>query len=300
MIIEGKNLVKKYKNKVVLNNISFEMKPGEVYGILGKNGAGKSTLIKLILGLIHPTAGHIYVLGEKAKSGNSKIGYISENIDLYPHLTAYDHLKISFLMSNIEHTKEDIQQLLEKVGLTSAGKKQTKDFSLGMKRRLQLALAIMDPTVDLLILDEPTNGLDVNGMIWFKQLLNEYKQLNKTIILATHSIKEMEHLITKYFILDQGQIVKAGDWSQNSREIVGSQIRLLPTYIEKCAQLFQEEGITIQSIDEDVITIQSNLTYRELINLLSQHEIYPDKLDVIEKSLESELIEYVKTDAVQV
>lgn len=300
MIIEGKNIVKKYKNKVVLNNVSFEMKHGEVYGILGKNGAGKSTLIKLILGLSYPTSGEIYVFGEKAKSGNSKIGYISENIDLYPHLSAYDHLKISFLMSNIEHAKEDILQLIEKVGLTSAGKKQTKDFSLGMKRRLQLAMAIMDPTVELLILDEPTNGLDVNGMIWFKELLNEYKQLNKTILLATHSIKEMENLITKYFIIDQGQIVKTGDWSMDSREIVGSKIKLMPTNIEKCAQLFEEEDIKIQSIQEDMITIQSNLSYRELINLLSQHDIYPDKLDVMEKSLESELIEYVKTDVAQV
>lgn len=291
MIVEGNNIIKKYKRKIVLNNVSFAIDPGEVYGILGKNGAGKSTLIKMILGLVFPNSGQMNVFGKKAWTGNKRIGYISENINLYPHLNAYEHIKISAMMSNVKINKTEIISLLHKVGLSTSGNKVTKDFSLGMKRRLQLVLAIMIEDVDFLILDEPTNGLDVNGMIWFKNMIKEFQDSNKTILMATHSIKEMEELITKYIIIDQGEIIKKGNWDKKNNKVIGAKIDLLPTSIEKCINLFKTEDIEVISHHYNTLTIKSNLTYRKLLNLLSNHEIFPDHLEMLYKSLEKVFIE---------
>jgi len=166
MILEINSLSKSYGKKKVLDNIDLTMEEGTVLAILGKNGAGKSTMIKSILGFNKINAGEVYILGDKPSNRRDEIGYLSENIALYPYLSAVDNIKIAALSSNIRLSKDKITDILETVNLTGSENKKIKEYSLGMKRRLQLAMAMLIKDVKFLILDEPTNGLDINGMLW--------------------------------------------------------------------------------------------------------------------------------------
>ncbi|MFZ7119431.1 MAG: ABC transporter ATP-binding protein [Eubacteriaceae bacterium] len=165
-------LSKTYNNKNVLKNISLDIEKGKIYGILGKNGAGKTTLLKIICGLTKISRGDIYVFGKVPTTGNNNINYLSENISLYLHLTAYENLKIIYLMEGKKVNKKEIYNVLEKVSLLHMHNKHVRTFSLGMKRRLQLAMVLCTNQKDLLILDEPTNGLDFDGMEWFKSTIS--------------------------------------------------------------------------------------------------------------------------------
>ena len=206
MVISALNVSKKYSKKNALDDISFCVDKGQCFGILGKNGAGKSTFLKLVLGLIFPTQGDLKVFGEAPGKRSQKIGYLSENLTIYPQLNAKDNLRVAAFSANNKLSGKEIEMMLERLSLDGNVKKLAKDFSLGMKRRLQLGMATMTKPTDLIILDEPTNGLDVNGVIWLREYLLELRQQGVTIIMASHSMTEMEANITDYVIFDKGKI----------------------------------------------------------------------------------------------
>lgn len=210
-ILETKNLTKKYKNTQALECINIKLEKGNIYGFVGQNGAGKTTLIRLITGLSFPTSGELYLFeqtGEKnLQEQRKRLGCMVETPALYPNMTAYQNLEIQRIQRGIPD-KKVIEDTLELVGLRDTGKKKAKDFSLGMKQRLGIALALInDP--EFLILDEPVNGLDPIGIVEVRKLI---KRLNKekgmTILISSHILEELYHTVDHYIIISHGNILE--------------------------------------------------------------------------------------------
>jgi len=214
-IIQLENINFAYQKKEpVLTEVNINVPQGSIYGFLGPNGAGKSTTLRLILGLMKPQAGRISLFGENIKSSHPKylarVGSLIESASLYEHLSATDNLKISAKYFNTP--KNQIQGILEKVKLGHTGKKKTNDFSTGMKQRLGLALALQH-NPEILILDEPTNGLDPNGIIELREIIKVLNDEGKTILLSSHILSEVEKIVDQIGIINNGSIVFEGSLS---------------------------------------------------------------------------------------
>ncbi|HET7658478.1 MAG TPA: ATP-binding cassette domain-containing protein, partial [Bacillales bacterium] len=200
-----------YKNDVALNNVNLSIKKGEICGFIGQNGAGKSTLIRIATGLAFPTDGSVELFGKSDEGektqARKRIGTIIESPALYPKMTAYENLEAHRLLKGIPG-KECIQHKLEIVGLQDTGKKKAKNFSMGMKQRLGLAIALLsDP--EFLILDEPTNGLDPMGVVEIRELLKRLNRENGvTILISSHILSELHQLATHYGFIHNGELLE--------------------------------------------------------------------------------------------
>jgi ABC-type multidrug transport system ATPase subunit len=212
-IIETNNLTHRFSEKeIVLNDIAIQVPEGSIYGFLGPNGAGKTTTLKLILGLLKKQQGTISVFGKPFSENRieilKNIGSLIEAPSLYAHLTARENLLI--WQKVYQCPKERINEVLQIVGLENTGKKKAGKFSLGMKQRLSIAVALLHKP-SLLILDEPTNGLDPSGIIEMRQLLIKINQEEKvTIVISSHLLMEIEKLVTHIGIINKGSILFQG------------------------------------------------------------------------------------------
>jgi len=206
MNIQVQKLRKSYKDREVLKNISFEIKEGSICGLLGINGAGKSTIMKIIFGLENADSGEVIFNGGK-NAGIYEIGALIETPAIYMNLTAFDNLKTRALLYDI--SDERINEVLNLIGLSNTGKKKAGSFSLGMKQRLGLGMAIIT-SPDLLILDEPTNGLDPDGIKELLNLMISLKKSGMTILLSSHQLYEVSKVADKVVILHDGQIFYDG------------------------------------------------------------------------------------------
>ncbi|CEN83556.1 ABC transporter ATP-binding protein [Paraclostridium sordellii] len=210
-VLKTKNLSKEYKKIVALKNINISIKKGDIYGLIGENGAGKTTLIRLITGLIYQTNGEIELFEEMEASKLSKqrrrIGCIIESPVLYEDMTAKQNLEIIRVQMGIPG-KGCIDEVLNLVNLPDTKSKKVKDFSLGMKQRLALAIALLgDP--EFLILDEPINGLDPIGIIEFRELIKKLNREKKiTILISSHILSELHQLATYYGIIHKGNLIE--------------------------------------------------------------------------------------------
>ncbi|MEX2784356.1 ABC transporter ATP-binding protein [Streptococcus sp. H49] len=201
MQIEIKNISKTFKGKQILKNVSFGIKPGTVCGLLGVNGAGKSTLMKILFGLIPADSGTILFNGDK--SVKEYTGALIESPAIYRNLSAFDNLKTKALLFDIPDNQ--IVKTLELVGLENVGKKRVGKFSLGMKQRLGVAMAILT-NPKFLILDEPTNGLDPDGITELLNLVQSLKTKGVTILISSHQLHEISRVSDQIVILNQGTI----------------------------------------------------------------------------------------------
>jgi ABC-2 type transport system ATP-binding protein len=210
-VLRTNGLIKKYKDNLALDHVSLSIKKGSIYGFIGQNGAGKSTLIKIVTGLAFANAGSIELFGKNNNQeliqSRKRIGTIIEGPALIPHMTARENLEAHRLLKGIPG-KACMEEILELVGLSDTGKKKAKNFSLGMKQRLGIALALLgDP--EFLILDEPINGLDPMGVVEMRELL---KKLNLekeiTILISSHILSELHLLATHYGIIHQGKLLE--------------------------------------------------------------------------------------------
>ena len=206
MNIQVQKLRKSYKDREVLKNISFEIKEGSICGLLGINGAGKSTIMKIIFGLENADSGEVIFNGGK-NAGIYEIGALIETPAIYMNLTAFDNLKTRALLYDI--SDERINEVLNLIGLSNTGKKKAGSFSLGMKQRLGLGMSIIT-SPDLLILDEPTNGLDPDGIKELLNLMISLKKSGMTILLSSHQLYEVSKVADKIVILHDGQIFYDG------------------------------------------------------------------------------------------
>ncbi|MDF2834680.1 MAG: bacitracin transporter ATP-binding protein [Paenibacillus sp.] len=205
------DLTKKYKDQLALDHVNVTIRKGDIYGFIGQNGAGKSTLLRVATSLARPTSGTVSLFGESSEAGlieaRKRLGAIIESPALFPDMTARDNLEVHRLQRGIPG-KSCISKTLELVGLQNTGNKKTKNFSLGMKQRLGLAIALLgDP--ELLILDEPTNGLDPMGIAQLRELI---KRLNRekglTILISSHILSELRQLATTYGIIHKGKLLE--------------------------------------------------------------------------------------------
>ena len=199
-----KDLCKNYRHQKANDRISITVRKNSIYGLLGPNGAGKSTLLKIITGMIQPSSGEIFFDGRKwERKDLLKIGALIEEPPVYENLTAVENLKVRALLYNLPNSR--IEEVLKLVGLTNTGKKKAGQFSMGMKQRLGIALALLNnPT--LLILDEPTNGLDPIGVQDLRKLILSFPQKGITVILSSHLLSEVEQIADDIGIIANGKL----------------------------------------------------------------------------------------------
>ena len=210
-IIETKQLTKKYKGQLAVNNVNLHIKKGSIYGLLGRNGAGKTTLMKMLLGLTPPTSG-TFTLFDQTLTGHEKqlyprIGALIETPGFYPNLTGTENLEIFARLRNL-NASHTVKNALETVGLPFRDKKLFREYSLGMKQRLGLANALLHHP-QLLILDEPTNGLDPIGIAEIRDFLKTLcKDHGKTLLVSSHILSEIDLLADDIGILDRGVLLE--------------------------------------------------------------------------------------------
>lgn len=204
-LLETKELTKQYKKQCANDKVNFRVEEGCIYGLLGPNGAGKSTLLKMITGMIEPTSGSIFFKGQRmTRKDLVHVGALIENAPIYEELTAKENLKIRTLLYGL--ADERIDEVLEIVGLQDTGKKPVEKFSLGMKQRLGIAIALLNHP-QLLILDEPTNGLDPIAIQEFRDLVKRFKREGTTVIISSHILSEVEHVADNVGIIYDGKLV---------------------------------------------------------------------------------------------
>lgn len=207
-ILETKGLTKKFKHQVAVDNISLSIRKNSVFGLLGANGAGKSTTLKMITGIMKPSAGEILFDNHIwTRKDLENIGALIENPAIYPNLTAMENLKLACTLYGLP--KMRAEEVLNIVGLEKAGKKKVKNFSMGMKQRLGLGMAIIN-NPKLLILDEPTNGLDPIGIEDLRELIRSFPSKGMTVILSSHILSEVAQVADEIGIISNGVIGYSG------------------------------------------------------------------------------------------
>lgn len=209
-VLKTNALCKQYKNFKALNGLTMNVPKGSIYGFVGRNGAGKTTLIRIICGLQFATQGGFELYGQSGENINEarrRVGAVVETPSIFPEMTAEENLKHQFCIIGVP-SFEKVKDLLELVGLSDTGKKKAKDFSLGMRQRLGIAIALCgDP--DFLILDEPINGLDPQGIIEVRELILKLnRERNITVLISSHILDELSKLATHYGFIDKGTLVR--------------------------------------------------------------------------------------------
>lgn len=210
-VLQTSKLSKQYKQQRVLKQVDLAIRPGSIYGFIGQNGAGKSTLMRIAAGLTSPTSGGIELFGCRSQAeltrARRRMGAVIESPALFPHMTAAEHLEVYRLQRGIRD-KARINQTLRLTGLEETGRKPAAEFSLGMKQRLSLAIALLTHP-ELLILDEPTNGLDPGGVVALRELLLRLnRESGITLLISSHILSELDLLASDYGIIHQGQLLE--------------------------------------------------------------------------------------------
>jgi lantibiotic transport system ATP-binding protein len=246
--IETIDLTHKFSNdETALNSVNLELAEGSIYGFLGPNGAGKTTTLKLILGLLKKQHGEITVFGQPFAKNRvetlKRIGSMIESPSLYGHLTAVENLRV--LQKVYQCPKQRIQEALELVGLANTGSKKASQFSLGMRQRLSVAIALLHNPA-LLILDEPTNGLDPNGILEIRELLQNLNQTRGiTILISSHLLSEIERLVTHIGIIHKGNLLFQGTLSDlMAKQQQTSFIAFETNDDEQTLKIIKEIGVT--------------------------------------------------------
>lgn len=226
LAVETIALTKRYKDKAAVKNVTIKIREGEIYGFIGRNGAGKSTTLKMICGIAWPTEGEIRLFGKPVSDPvvRRRLGVLIESAGVYPHMTARQNVVMKAMCMGLADERS-VDDVLRMTGLADVGKKKVKHFSMGMKQRLGVALALLG-NPDLLILDEPINGLDPEGIRELRQLIWKLHEEGKTILISSHILGELSKISTNYGIIKDGEMVE-----QLTREELE----------EKCQDYFQIE-----------------------------------------------------------
>jgi ABC-2 type transport system ATP-binding protein len=204
LILETKGLSKQFGKQLAVNEVSLQIKRNSVYGLLGPNGAGKTTTLKMLVGLLHPTAGEIFFHSERWNRKHlAHIGVLIESPALYGNLTARENLKVHTKLLRLPD--ERIEEVLKTVDINNTGKKRASQFSMGMKQRLGIAIALLNRP-HLLILDEPTNGLDPIGIQELRELIRAFPSQGITVILSSHILSEVEQIADYIGIISDGKL----------------------------------------------------------------------------------------------
>lgn len=255
-VIETKDLCKAYGKQLAVDHVNLQIPQGCVYGFIGPNGAGKSTTMKMLLGLIHPSAGKVFLLGKELTEENRlsllrQTGSLIESPSGYLHLTAQENLQIVADLKGVSY--QDIARVLDIVHLTQDRNRKVGQYSLGMKQRLGIAMALLgDP--QLLILDEPTNGLDPAGIQEMRALLADMPAATgATVLISSHLLGEMEQMVEQVGIINRGKLLFQGSLRALQRHSRGGlTMRLLQP--QKAVPILRANGITANP-REDLVAL---------------------------------------------
>lgn len=295
-VLQTNRLTKRYKNFQALNGLTMHVPKGSIYGFVGKNGAGKTTLIRLICGLQEPTSGDFSLYGIPGDSrdiirSRRRMGAVVETPSIYLDMTAEENLKQQYLILGLP-SFDGIQELLKLVGLENTGKKKAKNFSLGMKQRLGIAIALAgDP--DFLVLDEPVNGLDPQGIVEIRELilkLNRERQI--TVLISSHILDELSRLATHYGIIDNGRMVK--ELSAKELEAACRKcIRMEVTDIKALARVLDGMELEYKMISQTTADVFARVNISQLTLALAKEGCEVLSLQEKDESLESYYISLV-------
>lgn len=293
VILRINNLTKKYKDKVALDHVSFEIEKGKIYGFIGENGAGKTTTIRSITGLTTIDEGSIELFGRSTQKGleqaRKKMGCLVERPILSLNETAFYNLKMQQVLFG-QNDDEKIDKLLERVGLGDVKRKKVKDFSLGMKQRLGIAISLIN-SPELLILDEPVNGLDPMGMVEIRKLLSSLcEEDGITIIISSHILAELYQLVTDYIIISHGKIIDTLSKKELDDKCT-SYVMIETKEIEKSVKVLEQHNINHVEITENVIKILDDVSREQVAKWMFEEGILLTLIMKYEKSLEEYYME---------
>ena len=289
-VLTTEALCKYYKHFKALNGLTMHVPKGAIYGIVGKNGAGKTTLIRLLCGLQEPTKGSLCLYGVQnnhkgIQRARRRIGAVVETPSIYLNMTAEENIKEQYRVLGLP-SFEGIKELLDLVGIGDTGKKKAKNFSLGMRQRLGIAIALCgDP--DFLVLDEPVNGLDPQGIIEMRELilkLNRERQI--TVLISSHILDELSRLATHYGFIDNGQIVKeisAPELEAACRKCLRMEVTDLRVFAQVCDSLKLE----YQIVSDAMVDIYGKVRITEFVLALAKGGCEVLSVDERDESLES-------------
>lgn len=289
-VLTTDHLCKNYGHFKALNQCSMHVPRGAIYGFVGKNGAGKTTLIRLICGLQRPTSGSYRLYGsentdKKILEAQRRIGAVVETPSIYLDMTAEENMKEQYYVLGLP-SFEGIPQILKLVGLEDAGKKKAKDFSLGMRQRLGIAIALAGKP-DLLVLDEPTNGLDPQGIVEMRELilkLNRERQI--TVLISSHILDELSRVATHYGFIDKGTIVKeitAEELENTCRKCVKLQV----TDTAVLTHILDKRGLEYEILSDTQANVYGELVVSDVALELAEQNCRMFSVQEYEESLES-------------
>lgn len=295
-IFETKNLCKYYGKFKALDGVEMSIPKGSIYGFVGKNGAGKTTLMRLMCGLQRPTDGEYTLFGIKntdsqITSIRNKMGAVVETPAIYKDLSAYDNLKLQCLNVGMPNFNE-IPELLKLVGLDNAGRKKAKAFSLGMRQRLGIAVALCSHP-DFLVLDEPTNGLDPQGIIEMRELILKLnKEQGITVLISSHILDELAKLATHYGFIDHGKIVRQMSAAELENEC-RKRILMKVDDTKVLAEIMDAKGVEYKIIDEKNAEVFSTFNFSELAGEFAKENCNIISMEEHDESLEAFFISLI-------
>lgn len=290
ILLETRNLSKHYGHHKAVDNVNMHIKKGAIYGFIGRNGAGKTTCLKMISGLSKPTYGEIEMFGYRGKDlekVRTRIGCLIEAPGLYGNMTAYENLNIKCKLLGIKQ-KGYIEDILDIIGLNNVEKKKTKHFSLGMKQRLGIGLALIGEP-DLLILDEPINGLDPQGIAEIRDTIQRLqKEKNMTICIASHILEELSKIATDYGIIHNGSLLQELTRDELMRRC-RERMEITLEHPRQAVPILDSMGfVNYQVVDKEHIHVFERLNESAQLNMkLAKAGIMIKGISIISEELES-------------
>lgn len=295
-IIETKDITKKHGKYQVLNKLNIHVKENSIYGLIGKNGAGKTTLIRIICGLQDPTNGTYLInkIDNKTKDISlvrKKIGAIIERPSIYEEMNAKDNIICQMKLVGLTNY-QDVSKFLDVVGLSNVGNKKVRYYSLGMKQRLGIALALVN-NPNILILDEPINGLDPEGIIEIRELILKLnKEKNITILISSHYLDELSKVATHYGFIDKGRIIEEISSEELNKKLT-SFIELKVNNLKSFTSYFKKNNIPYEIKDNNIINIYKDYNIQKFITELTNNNLEIESITKKNESLEEYYINLI-------
>ena len=292
-VIQISNLSKRYKKIIAIQNLSFSVKKGQVYGILGPNGSGKTTTLSILTGIIHEDSGSFQWFGKTPTPDSLKrIGTLIESPNFYPYLSLYQNLKIIAQIKSCSYS--DISRVLGITNLLTRKHSKFMTLSMGMKQRLGIAATLLgDPEV--LVLDEPTNGLDPEGIAEIREIIIKQAENGKTILIASHILDEVEKVCSHVAILKEGKVISEG--SVHALLSGDEIIHIVTKKQDEFMEALVREGLvkTIEKVDgEIVLSLTKGSSSGDLNEFAFKNGFVLEKIEVSKQSLESQFLELIK------
>ena len=293
-MIEVENLTKRFRKTVAVDDLSFKIREGAITGFLGPNGAGKTTTLRVILGLVHPTAGKATVMGRlyrQLESPTQQVGAVLEASDFHPGRSGRNHLRVLAAATGIPRSR--VEEVLEVVDLQGAAGRRAGGYSLGMRQRLSLAGALLgDPGI--LVLDEPANGLDPQGIRWLREFLRSLAAEGRTIFISSHVLAELEQIVDEVVIIHRGKFVVQASTAELVARAAGG-IRARSPQADQLRAALEQAGVKVASSEGDLLTL-ADATTAQVGEIAAAKGIVLHELVAESSSLEEAFLDLTSQD----